>query len=696
MSKTRRASKSNTRAKRQARAKVSRESRREAVAQRAAERRLEELFGADTPPQRSAELIIERLGAGAVPAGISRFFIIAGSIERAREVSEAVAGLSPDSVCALSFAADVAGHLDRDDRKASQLLDRALALTDDDANRVTLADHLVRLGRATDALSIVEELHLDDPQDDDLEAIRAAALMLAWQRASAGPDDEQVPDECPCWSGRPWLECCQPAEVAAIASFEDRTELTQLQFAVERYVDGKPALRAAVADEVRRCLEASTIAGEPVADANEVRRIGAQHVWLIGAEDLDPEPGQLARFDPDSPLASFADHLSTPSRQAAMARRWLHNCSYGLWQVREPIAEPGVWLTELVTGVSRYAALPPELLARASRWSVLLGGLVAVDGTWRPSADMIPLRPGEADEAADLVEELSYKVVSSASGTLLRRPSGSDLGQPHGVFASVSEPSSPEVARFTSMVIGSGIPQLLAYLAEMRNAQPKLVNTDKHPTVLIKATVAVNDVAAVTARLAEHPEFGVEDGTIKWWGRELDAMERETSLAELRAWLKEHGEDPALAAESDGPQRWLRGSISICDGSLDVDVNSRERFDRLLSLLADVGGAPQVVKKLVIDPAQDMALPHLGSVLAGSSSVEANEAWRRHWPDQKIPALGGMTPRQAARSKRRKPWLEAMLRELEHDANRLARHGRPAPDVDGLRAELAMPATAFS
>ena len=70
---------------------------------------------------------------------------------------------------------------------ASQLLDRALALTDDDANRVTLADHLVRLGRAADALSIVEELHLDDPQDDDLEAIRAAALMLAWQRASARP-----------------------------------------------------------------------------------------------------------------------------------------------------------------------------------------------------------------------------------------------------------------------------------------------------------------------------------------------------------------------------------------------------------------------------------------------------------------------------------------------------------------------------
>lgn len=75
---------------------------------------------------------------------------------------------------------------------------------------------------------------------------------------------------------------------------------------------------------------------------------------------------------------------------------------------------------------------------------------------------------------------------------------------------------------------------------------------------------------------------------------------------------------------------------------------------------------------------------------------EANEAWLRHWPDQELPALGGMTPRQVARSERRKPWLETMLRELEHDADRLARHGRPAPDVARLRSELAMPVTAFS
>jgi hypothetical protein len=111
-------------------------------------------------------------------------------------------------------------------------------------------------------------------------------------------------------------------------------------------------------------------------------------------------------------------------------------------------------------------------------------------------------------------------------------------------------------------------------------------------------------------------------------------------------------------------------------------------------VLTEIGSAPEVVKQLVIDPAQDMALPRIGSVIGAVSSEEAEEAWRRHWPDEQVPALGGMTPRRAARSEQRKPWLEALLREMENDADRLAHSGRRAPDVESLRTELGMPADA--
>jgi hypothetical protein len=692
MSKTRRSSKSNTRAKRQAKAKAARESRRETIATRAAERRLDELFGSELPPQRSAEIMLERLEGGAVPTGVSRFFALAGSVERAQDVSRAMSELAPDSVCALTLAADVATHVERDDQQASGLLDRALAQTDDLDDRVRIAGQLTRLGRPADALAIVEQLHADEPEDEDLQAIRAAALMVAYERVTAEPEDPDLPDECPCWSGQPWTECCRPAEEAALERFADRGRLSTLRSAIDRYVALGSDHRSAVADDVRRWLEAAQVTDQQLADPADLRRMAEEHAWLIGPEDNDPSPGQL--LDSDSPLASFAADPSTPSPQAAAARRWLEHHSYGLWQVRDPVAEPGVWLTELVTGAKRYAAIPAELLEPVGRWSVLLGGLVAVDGSWRPVTGMLPLRPREADEAVELVQELSYTVASSASGRKAPRANRGAVGEPHGVLASLTEPSAPLVARFISMVIGSGMPQLFAFVAQLRDGQPKMVNTDKDPLCLIKATIAVTDTAEVVARLSAHPDFRIEDGTITWWGRELDALERETSRAELRALLMERGENAELS-EPDMPQRWLRGSITPEADALEVDVNSRERLERLMRVLNEIGTSPEVVKQLVIDPAQDMALPRIGSVIGAVSSEEAEEAWRTHWPDEQLPALGGMTPRRAARSEQRKPWLEALLREMEHDADQLARRGRCAPDVDRLRAELGMPVTAF-
>ena len=59
--------------------------------------------------------------------------------------------LAPDSVCGLTFAADVATHVEHDDQLASGLLDRALALTDDLDDQVRIAGQLTRLRDQLDA-----------------------------------------------------------------------------------------------------------------------------------------------------------------------------------------------------------------------------------------------------------------------------------------------------------------------------------------------------------------------------------------------------------------------------------------------------------------------------------------------------------------------------------------------------------------
>ena len=60
------------------------------------------------------------------------------------------------------------------------------------------------------------------------------------------------------------------------------------------------------------------------------------------------------------------------------------------------------------------------------------------------------------------------------------------------------------------------------------------------------------------------------------------------------------------------------------------------------------------------------------------------------WPDERLPALGGRTPRQAVRSKRGREQVEELLRDFENASERARKAGRPAFDFSGLRSELGL------
>ncbi len=701
MAKTRQQKSSkSSREKRAARAKAARGARRRVGAEHEAheaQRRLDELFAEETPVARSAVLLLERLGDGPVPAGIARILAVAGSEERARAVAAEVERLSPQTPAALTLAADVAFQLDDDARSASALLDRALAAVEDEDGRIALAGHLLELGRAAEALTILEALLPDYPEDGDAQALRADALELAYRRIHPSADAEYLaaPDACPCWSGRAWSDCCRAAEQRALERFDDRERLYGLRAAMVRFTATEPAVGASVADHIARWLEGAGAEPREEAEREGLVRLAAEHAWLVGEEEDAEVQEAPAGFDLDAPLALFAADAASTAEDALAARRWLSHCHYGLWQVADATSAPGVWLVDIVTGLRRYAAIPPEQLEQASRWTVLLGALVAIDGTWRTTGTVLTLRPSEADAAADLVEEMAYAIVSAMSGRRIERDRPERRAhQPFGVLAARTEPAEPEVADLMGKVLGSGMPQVVGMVHEMRDAAPRLVNTDRDPLCLVKATVHVSDADAATQRLAEHPDVEPDEDALVWWGRELDELERATSLAELRSHLRARGEQVELA-EPNGPRRWLRGRIERRDGAFEVEVNSKERFERFLELLRELGEEPTVSGKLVIDPAQDLPQLRSGSMLPFTGSEEANAQWLAYWPDQKLPALGGRTPRHASRRVADQPRLEALLREFEHDAELLARRGLPALDVSRLRTELQMPADAW-
>jgi hypothetical protein len=173
--------------------------------------------------------------------------------------------------------------------------------------------------------------------------------------------------------------------------------------------------------------------------------------------------------------------------------------------------------------------------------------------------------------------------------------------------------------------------------------------------------------------------------------REGEPDEGATAFVLLRDGNKLHGDwentvvgrvlvsDTALRIESNSTKRAnsLRTRIERVCGDL-IRRESRERKD-MAGLMAAAAA----------DGAEDEEI----ATEAPSAAMEeiVRETLRRHyaaWLDQSIPALGGKTPRQAARGKKSRVALDVLLRDLEnHEARRPAAERF---DVAPLRAELGM------
>lgn len=651
-------------------------------------RRAEEALSPDTPPERVAELVVEEFEDLPAPAGLAIRLRREGSEERARTVAAEVQRLAPASVTALTLAAEVAAVLDHDRGRADELLDEALDAFVGPDGSVGLAQHMLASDRQLDAIGLVREVLLDDPEDEDAQEVYSWALEELHRRVAAG---ERL--------GR--------AERAELKRFADRERMYALRDAMRVLVeDRRPELQVLLADSIRAWMEqlweaqgggADDDGGLESGDDGErfetLLRLAIEHAWLLEDDLVEDERGTLA-LEPEpeieqsgAPLALLASDRDVSPEIRSAAREWLDSVSYGLWQVADIAPGPGLWLIDIVTGVRRYAAIPPEQLGGMSRWSVLLGALVALDGIWRSTGAVVLLRPSEGDDAAEWVRDASVALAKVLAGKRGRRPTRRREPEPHGVLAALAESPDPEAAALMGKVLGSLLPGIVGDVSRRRAAGPQLMNTDGHRLRLITVRVAVNDPAEVAARLAGHPDFRLEAaGELTWWGRELSKMERAGARAQLRS-LAGDGEP---LEQPDEPQRWLRGRLEQHPDGFEVSVNSEERLQALVDVLQGLGAEPRLERRTVVDPEQDMPLIRLGGPIPFGDSQEAVDAWESLWPDERVPALAGATPRAASRHANSRPRLEAVLRELEHDAYLLAQAGRPAPDLTRLRAALGM------
>jgi hypothetical protein len=623
-----------------------------------------EILAAELPDSLAAGAMMQiRLSSGVAGEEIAQTarLMLASATEPPRIGTLAVA----------AWAAHVTGDEDAEHGYAGQLLSRADAADDPDL-RLAVIRAVSARGHPGEACELIEPCLRGHPDDELAAGIYADALVKA--HAEADPGER---------------------ERAALARFGDRSGCEALRAAIDAFL-GRTEWGATVrnwADAERSRLAAKHW---QAAERDELDALAVEFALTYPVADVpgSSEAGGAAMSDGpvnDTPLRAFAADPATPGELAARASEWDRHARFGIWQVPEPAAVPGVWCTELVSGLRRYAQFPASALDRAAPWSVWLGALVPADGIWRSTGNGIWLSPLEGDAVAEYAEQAVWRLLEELSGVprdRLPEPGEIRFGQaePYCVRWETGEEPEPESGEAVSPVIARLATALASRVWWKRSAPVQLTNTDGDPMMLIDATVTVS--GDMTERLSARPDFaeeeGGQDGQLVWWG------DQDPSGQPLVMHFHQDG-SAHLPDPAEDEERLVLGRVTPDGARVRVQVNSQRRLKKLLRILADIGAAPKVAEQARSEPALDFAW---GPVPDGASSARE---WENAWLDQSVAVLEFHSPRHAAARAAEGGMvetlrLESLLRQLEYQAGLAAARGERPIDTSWLRTELGLTA----
>ncbi len=147
----------------------------------------------------------------------------------------------------------------------------------------------------------------------------------------------------------------------------------------------------------------------------------------------------------------------------------------------------------------------------------------------------------------------------------------------------------------------------------------------------------------------------------------------------------------------------IMGNLTIADNELIIDVNSQARVKKIRTLIDKYLGNAARHLKTTIESMELINKKHTSGLQASkqkrndfNETPEAKAIMKafakRHWDNwiyESIPALGGLTPLEATRSKEGREKLEALLFDFENKGRRLP-GDFITPDVQALRKKLGL------
>jgi hypothetical protein len=362
-------------------------------------------------------------------------------------------------------------------------------------------------------------------------------------------------------------------------------------------------------------------------------------LWYL----LDFRASAGARTVVEEYLRRHADRLDDRMRE--LIESWRDH-RYGLWEVQRLEIGRGAEVREVFTGES-YFVDDVSTSRRSHRWDCILSRLHRFEGKWLFLGDGFlvprPLLPRLRDE----------------------------------VEAGARESGLPAAEYFRSRSHEWRRTVVEAHEEQWKGL--RVVNFEGDPLEISAAEYEIGDTNAVASVLAGLPMF------------------KEQTDAEDAAGHRVFG---WVEKAEDGDMR-VYGHLELADGKLRLECNSRRRLEKGRGLIEQYCGVfarhlgdsfidlEEMKKSTAEGPPSPPSKP-VDPELERELIAKVQAEHYAKWPDERLPALGGRTPRQAVRSKRGREQVEELLRDFENSSERARKEGRPAFDFSGLRSELGL------
>jgi hypothetical protein len=352
------------------------------------------------------------------------------------------------------------------------------------------------------------------------------------------------------------------------------------------------------------------------------------HDWIVPS---------LRRTVLDQFLARRGARLTARELEAATA--WSRSF-FALYEVLDVKSGIGVALKEVFSGETVFVH-DINLSRRAARWDGLLTRVV----------------PGERGlELAGIVMMVPRVQLERLSDWMEDDRERLGLAWPEYMKA-----NWPRIRRQTADLADEWLDEL------------RLTNNSGEELLFSKAWYRVSDQAKVIEALRSSSEFSEdEQSPMKFvW-----LSSGNTVLGTVRIT------DGEMVFESGSKQRHERGSrlISILAGPHVCHL--RDEFTTQQELKRRLRESPEEEPDAAADSGSELPAKARNEILA-----QLGEQHYVQWLDQRIPALAGKTPRQAAKTAQGRRQLEELLKYFENTEDRKRRKGEPFIEMARVRAD---------